>query len=190
MAEKTAQKNTPKLIKASARALKISPRKMRLLTNMVKGMRAEEAVVQLQFTNKKAAKMLEKLIRSASANAENNFSMNSHDLFVKSVTCDMGQTVKRYFPRARGSAFVIRRKMAHVNLILEERAGSAAKKSRFNILKKEKKDKPNITQEGSVGTPEVAESAVTEKPANVKESHYENTNETVKQKAGEEKTLK
>jgi large subunit ribosomal protein L22 len=165
---------------------------MRLVTNLVKDMRVSEAVTQLQFTNKKAGKMLGNLLRSAMANAENNSSLNPENLFVKSVTCDMGQTIKRYFPRARGSAFVIRRKMAHVNVVLEERSGAVGlKKSRFALLKRAKKDKPVITQEGSTGTPENLETpnAATEQAA--KETHhFENDNATVREKAGPENQLK
>src|SRR3989338_6142428 len=114
------KKAAPKVVTAQARSLRISPRKMRLVTNLVKNMPVEEAITQLTFTNKKAAGMLAKLLKSAVANAENNFSMKPEQLYIKSVTCDMGQTMKRYFPRARGSAFTIRRKLAHVDIVLEE----------------------------------------------------------------------
>src|SRR5437868_1981305 len=107
MASRSDKLNSTKLVTAHARGLHISPRKMRLVTNLVKKMPVEEAILQLQFSNKKAAGMLAKVLRSAVANAENNFSLKSEDLIVKSVSCDMGQTMKRYMPRARGSAFVI-----------------------------------------------------------------------------------
>jgi len=152
MAEKQPQQNT-KLVTASAKGLHISPRKMRLVTNMVKGMRAVDAMTQLRFTNKKGAIYMDRLIRSAVANAENNFSLTPETLFIKSVSCNMGQTMKRFFPRARGSAFIIRRKLCAVNLVLEERPG-LQKKSRFAMLKRAKKDKTTPTVEGSIGVPE------------------------------------
>ncbi len=124
------------LVRASARGLHIAPRKMRLVTNLVKGMNAADAVVQLRHTNKKAAPLLIKVIQSAIANAKNNFSLSPEHLFIKSISADMGQVMKRYFPRARGSAFVIRRKMSHVNIILEERKASKASKSTFGLFKK------------------------------------------------------
>ncbi len=65
--------------------------------------------------------MVMKLINSAVANAENNFSLSADHLFIKNITTDSGTVMKRYFPRARGSAFVIRRKLAHINIELEER---------------------------------------------------------------------
>jgi len=196
IAEKQNTKTAPKtLVRASARSLHISPRKMRLVTNLVKGMPVGEAITQLAFTNKKGAKYLSRLIRSAVANAENNFSLNSENLFVKSATCDMGQTMKRYFPRARGSAFVIRRKMTHVNVVLEERADKAGKKSRFGLLKRAKKDKPVKTQEGSIGEPELvqASSKATAKSGKVSEhqaTHQENVEDTLRARDGSENQLK
>lgn len=146
----------PKLVAASARGLHISPRKMRLATNLVKNMRVEDALTQLAFTDKKAAGMLAKLLKSAVANAENNFSLDPAQLYIKSLTCDMGQVAKRYFPRARGSAFVIRRKMSHVNVVLEERAARKGSKNRFSFLQRRAK-KEEAKPVGSSGvTPEAS----------------------------------
>lgn len=138
---KTSTTESGKLVTASARQLHVAPRKMRLVTNLVKGLNAQDAIVQLEHANKKAAPMLVKLIKSAIANAKNNFSLDVDHLFIKSVTCDQGAVMKRYFPRARGSAFTIRRKLCHVNVILEERKAGKAAKSRFNIFSKRKKEK-------------------------------------------------
>lgn len=138
MAEIPAQQNKAKLVTAHARNLHIAPRKMRLVTNLVKGMQVSTAITQLAFVNKKAAPMVEKLLKSAVANAEHNFSMSGDNLYIKTITCDMGPTMKRYFPRARGSAFVIQRKTSHVHVVLEERPGKPAKKKAE--LKKEKTD--------------------------------------------------
>lgn len=196
MADKQLQQNT-KLVTASARGLRISPRKMRLVTNMVQGMRAVDAMTQLQFVNKKGALYMDRLIRSAVANAENNFSLPAESLFIKSVTCNMGQTMKRFFPRARGSAFIIRRKLSAVNLILEERPG-LQKKSRFSMLKRTKKEKLTPTVEGSIGVPENAVEAEDQKTiANPPETppqnatkHAENDKSVIDEKAGPENQLK
>jgi len=136
MTEQATKQNKGKLVRASARHLHVSPRKMRLVTNLIKGMSVDVALAQLQHANKKASPMLIKLLQSAVANAKNNFSLQADHLFVKEVTCDMGKMMKRYFPRARGSAFVIRRKMCHVNLVLEERVHSKAGKTKLGFLKK------------------------------------------------------
>ena len=144
MPQQSTKQNTEKLVKASARDLRIAPRKIRLVTAMVQGMNAQDAVVQLQHTNKKAAPIVLKLIKSAIANAKNNFSLSTDHLFIKSISADMGRVMKRYFPRARGSAFVIRRKMSHVNIILEERKTGKASKSRLDLFKA-KKDKEAVS---------------------------------------------
>jgi large subunit ribosomal protein L22 len=146
---KASAKTTPSavLVRASARDLHIAPRKMRLVTAMVQGMNAADAIVQLQHTNKKAAPIVLKLIRSGIANAKNNFSLSTEHLFIKSISADMGRVLKRYFPRARGSAFVIRRKMSHVNLILEERKTGKASKSRLDLFSK----KSRGAESGSAG---------------------------------------
>lgn len=195
MAEKVAKLNTSvpagnkadgtsvakPLVRAHARSLRISPRKMRLVTNLVKNMRLNDAMTQLQFTNKKAAKMLQKLLQSAAANAEHNFSLNRDGLFIKTITCDMGAVLKRSFPRARGSAFMIRHKLSHVNVVLEERAVKAKKKKNPIVpkaVKPEPKEKPDASNMPM--TESVTASAVPEAP--VKEVHNENNSDLVDEK--------
>lgn len=184
MAEKTAQLNKkaekaaePKqLVRAHARNLRIAPRKMRLVTNLVKNMRLNDAVTQLQFTNKKGAKMLQKLLQSAAANAEHNYSLNRDGLFIKTITCDMGPVMKRSFPRARGSAFMIRRKMSHVNVELEEREVKAKKKKAPVVPKAVKPEaKPKAEKTVSPIEPAVNEiETPAEQQPKVKETHREN----------------
>ncbi len=180
MAKQTEQLN--KLVTAKARNLHISPRKMRLVTNLVKNMRVSDAVAQLKFTNKKGAPMVIKLLMSAVANAENNFSLNRDGLFIKTITCDMGAVLQRSFPRARGSAFVIRHKLAHVNLVLEERAVAKKKSSNSLVIKKSaKKADPVITKEGSAGLPKEMKAKMPREKA-IKETHRENQSSSVDQK--------
>lgn len=127
---------------------------------MVKGMNAVDAITQLQHTEKKAADMLIKLIQSAIANAKNNFALDPEHLFIKSISADMGKVMKRYFPRARGSAFVIRRKMSHVNIVLEERKQGKASKSRalgFLNRKPAEEKSENVDQKDAVAKPAVKE---------------------------------
>lgn len=159
MAQATLKSNTAKQIKAFARDLRIAPRKIRLVTNLVKGMNAEDAMAQLQHTHKKAAPMVARLIKSAIANAKNNFSIEPERLFIKSISADMGRAMKRYFPRARGSAFVIRRKLAHVNIVLEEKQTGKASKSRLALFKKSEERKPeaNVDHAEAVEKQEVKE---------------------------------
>ena len=138
MTKKATTTKSPILVKASANHIHLSPRKMRLVTNLIKGMNAVDAVTQLQHIEKKASPIMIKLIQSAVANAKNNFSLDPERLFIKSVTADMGKVMKRYFPRARGSAFVIRRKMSHIDIVLEERKSGKASKSKLSFLNRNK----------------------------------------------------
>lgn len=203
MADKTAQlnKKTEKaakpvakpLVRAHARSLRIAPRKMRLVTNLVKDMRLNDAVTQLQFTNKKGAKMLQKLLQSAAANAEHNFSLNRDGLFIKTITCDMGPVLKRSFPRARGSAFMIRRKLSHVNVVLEEREVKAKKRKKNPVVPKAVKPEP---KEKVVETTSPIDPVVTEvetpvaEQAAVKETHHENEAGVVDEKTSPENLRK
>lgn len=135
-------------VKAYARHLHIGPRKMRLVTNLVKNMNVADALAQLQHLDKKASPMLIKLINSAIANAKHNFSLDTGHLFIKSITTDSGKVMKRSFPRARGSAFAIHRRMSHVNIVLEERKTGKAAKVRLPFLQKKEEAAPaNIDQQ-------------------------------------------
>lgn len=171
------------LVRAHARSLRIAPRKMRLVTNLVKDMRLSEAMTQLQFTNKKGAKMLQKLLLSAAANAENNFSLNRDGLFIKTITCDMGPMLKRSFPRARGSAFMIRRKMSHVNVVLEERAVKARKKPKAVVAKAVHPVPKDEAKVKEIIDP-ASETIETKLPAEPepKETHHESDSDLVKEK--------
>jgi large subunit ribosomal protein L22 len=187
MAEKVLQPK--KTVKAHARNLRISPRKIRLVTNLVKNMRVADALVQLQFTNKKGADMVAKLLRSAAANGENNFSMNRDQLYIQSITTDMGPVLQRSFPRARGSAFIIRRKMAHVNVVLEERGGKA--KTAAKVPKTTKKAEPVQTEEGQLGKPvKTTKSPAVKSKAPAKAAHHENEDTAVDQKAKTDTLIK
>ncbi len=156
MPEQIIKQNIGKLVKASARHLHIAPRKMRLATNLMKNMNVGDALTQLNHLDKKASPILIKLLKSAIANAKNNFSLDPERLYIKSITTDMGKVMKRYMARARGSAFTIRRKMCHVNVVLEERKSAKASKSKFSFLKK-KTEAQNLDQQGAVNEKPVKE---------------------------------
>jgi len=176
MAKANEQQNTPRTVVASANSVRIAPRKLRLITNLVKRMPVAQAIVQLQFTNKKGAPILIKLLKSAVANAENNFSMKGDDLYIKSITCNMGQTLSRYFPRARGAAFVIRRKMSHIDLVLEEKKSNKKKSAaKMKTVAKEAKPKARI------GTPDAIVESKLESQATKTKQEPIKTSEEVKE---------
>lgn len=106
----------------------MSPKKVRLVTDLVKGMDIDKAEAQLRFVNKAAARPVLKLLQSAKANAEHNFKLETSGLFVKSIIVDGGPVLHRWRPRAFGRATPIRKRSSHVTLVLEVRALSGTAK--------------------------------------------------------------
>lgn len=106
--------------KAVSKYNRISARKTRLVADMVRGQKANEALSILKFTPKKAARLVEKTLKSAVANAENNFSMNKDNLIISEIMVDEGPTLKRHRPRARGMASAIRKRTSHVTIVVEQ----------------------------------------------------------------------
>lgn len=107
-------------IKASLNYFRVSPRKVRLAADLVKGLPANLAVKQLNFSFKRSSPALVKLLKSAINNAKNNFRLNPDNLYVKELKVDEGPTLKRHMPRARGRATIIRKRTSHISLVLDE----------------------------------------------------------------------
>ncbi|MHB8871704.1 MAG: 50S ribosomal protein L22 [Candidatus Doudnabacteria bacterium] len=144
MAKKTTEKkNIVKTAEAHARFVRISPRKARLVTNLVKNMYALDALVQLRFVSKKASAVIADVIKSAISNGANNFNLKKESLFIKTITVDGGPKLKRYMPRAQGRASELRKPFSHINVLLEERAGKAKHTiAGLGFEKKVKAEKP------------------------------------------------
>ena len=106
--------------RAVARYIRISPRKVRLIMDEIRGRKIEEALNQLSFAPQKGAFILKKLIDSAVANAEQNFEMDVDKLYIKRVFADEGPTLKRFRPRAMGRAAKIRKRTSHLTVVLDE----------------------------------------------------------------------
>ena len=98
--------------------LKIAPRKVRSVADLVKGLSANDAEAQLMVQRRRPAKALLKLLRSAVASAKTNKRWNPDHLFIREFRVDQGPMIKRYLPRARGSASPIQKKMSNVTLVL------------------------------------------------------------------------
>ena len=105
---------------ATAKYIRISPRKVRLVTDLITGKPVEEAAAILRFLPNAAARDVAKVLKSATANAENNFNLSADELNVLSATANEGPTLKRWRPRARGRATRIRKRTCHVTLVLAE----------------------------------------------------------------------
>jgi large subunit ribosomal protein L22 len=109
-------------MKASTTQLRISPRKVRLVVDTVRGKSVNQAMNILTFTRKKAARPVQKLLKSAVANAVENHGVNDvDDLVIDRITVDAGPTLKRFTPRARGRATPIRKRTSQIRVLLRER---------------------------------------------------------------------
>jgi len=106
---------------ARVRHLRVTPRKCRLVADLIRGKKVQHALDILAFTNRYVAKDFTKLLRSALANAEQKGGMDPDNLIVKTVMVDQGPIIKRFQARARGSAFAIQKKTSHITLVLEEK---------------------------------------------------------------------
>lgn len=104
---------------AKLRHLRIAPRKVRLVVDLIRGKKVEEARVLLSFTTKKASQALLKLLNSAVANAKNNFQLDPAHLYISKITADEGPKYKRWMARARGQASPIQKKTSHITLVLD-----------------------------------------------------------------------
>ena len=138
------------VVTSKLRYLRIAPRKVRLVADLVRGKSTDEAQTILNFTIKKAANPVLKLLKSAIASARNTFHLEEHNLYVSKITVDEGPKYKRWRPRARGQAGQIQKKTSHITLILDEKVKGPKKvgkiKTKFLHSRREtkssKKDVP------------------------------------------------
>ena len=107
-------------VSATAKRLRISPRKLRLVADQVRGKPVDEAIDMLNFSNKKGAPLVRKVLDSAIANAENNEGADIDELVVAAIRVDAGITVKRVRPRARGRADRILKRTSHVTVTVTD----------------------------------------------------------------------
>lgn len=106
--------------KAIARNIRIAPRKVRLVVDLIRGKQVGEALAVLAHTPKAASPVVEKLVKSAMANAEHNYSLDVSSLKISKVFVDEGPTLKRFRPRAMGRASRINKRTSHITVILSE----------------------------------------------------------------------
>jgi ribosomal protein L22 len=116
--KKETPKPAPIVVRASARYVRIAPRKARLIADQVRGMQIEKARALLQFSPRGAAHDIQKLIDSAASNAENNHDLIADEMRVAEITVDEGPTLKRFRPRAQGRATPIHKRTSHIAVAL------------------------------------------------------------------------
>ena len=116
------------LVKAINKNVRTSPRKLALVCNFIKGKKADTAIRDLEFTRKKVAKDVSKTVKSAIANAENNYQFDIDNLFVREAYVGKSLVMKRYRPRAKGRASPIKKPFSRITIILEEKKEKKAGK--------------------------------------------------------------
>lgn len=140
-------------VKASLKHLRTSPRKVRLVADMVRGKKVDNALNQLMLTNKKVTSPIQKLLMSAISNAENNFELKKDNLIIKEIRVDDGATLKRWMPRAHGRATPIRKRSSHIMItlgeIVETKKTEATEDKKKGILNKPKRVK-SVEEESEV----------------------------------------
>ncbi|MBD8027263.1 50S ribosomal protein L22 [Ureibacillus sp. 179-F W5.1 NHS] len=107
--------------KAIARTVRIAPRKVRLVVDLIRGKQVGEAVAILRHTPKAASPVVEKVLKSAVANAEHNYELDVNNLVVSEVFVDEGPTLKRFRPRAQGRASAINKRTSHITIVVSEK---------------------------------------------------------------------
>ena len=107
-------------VKAVAKNTGISPRKVRLLVDMVRGKKVDEALTMLRFAPTPTARVVAKVVKSAAANAENNFQMSPSNLKIVNIFADEAQSLKRFRPRSRGRVSHIVKRSSHITVIVDE----------------------------------------------------------------------
>ena len=107
-------------VSATAKYLRGSTRKARLITTAIKGKPVEEAAALLKFMPQSAARDIARVLKSATANAENNHNLSAEDLIIIDAVADEGPTIKRWRPRAQGRAFPIHKGMTHITIVVAD----------------------------------------------------------------------
>ena len=107
--------------KAVAKTVRIAPRKVRLVADLIRGKQVGEAVAILRLTPKSASPVVEKVLKSAIANAEHNYEMDINNLVVSEAYVNEGPTLKRFRPRAQGRASAINKRTSHITIVVSEK---------------------------------------------------------------------
>lgn len=109
-----------KIARAELHNARISSRKVKIVIDLIRGKNVKEALSILKYTNKAAAPIVEKLVKSAAANATNNHDMDETKLYISEIYANQGPTMKRIMPRAKGITNRIRKRTSHITVVLKE----------------------------------------------------------------------
>jgi len=141
-------------VRASVKYIRISPRKVRLIADLIRGLPVEAAEHQLMVVPRRSCPLFLKLLNSAIANAKNTYNIKKENLYIKIIKVDSGPSLKRWMPKAMGRATPIMKRSSRIVIILDELKDTGKKK----IKKVKKEEKPVVLdekpQEGIIGTVE------------------------------------
>ena len=112
--------NQDKRPRAVAKYVRVSPRKAQIVVDLIRGKKVDDALAILMYTPKSAAPVVEKLLNSAIANAENNLELDRDSLYVAEVYANQGPTLKRYWARSHGRADMIKKRTSHITIVLDQ----------------------------------------------------------------------
>lgn len=121
MVEKKEKISDELVAKASVKSIKISPQKANLVLQMIRGLKAEQAINVLEFSRKRISQEIKKILKSAISNAENNHQLDIDRLFVKEATVGKSMVMKRFRPRARGRSGKILKPYSKIKIIVKEK---------------------------------------------------------------------
>lgn len=149
-------------VTARLRYLRVAPRKVRLVADLIRGKKVEEAQDLLRFTSKKAARPILKLLNSAVASATNTYQMQGPNLYISEILVNEGPKLKRWRARARGRAFEIQKKTSHIKIVLDEvekkaetpKAKRIKKRGKLERKTKIQREKPKFKPELEIKKPE------------------------------------
>ena len=154
--------------RATVRFVRVPPRKARFVIDVVRGKNVHDALAILKFTPNGAARIIEKLLKSAVANAENNHHMDADLLKVSTAMVDEGPTMKRIHPRAMGRAYAILKRSSHITLGVEEGEELARRTKKKQIAQVVSKAKPKRTAKPKAKAQAATEAPKAAKPAKPK----------------------
>ncbi|HXN58143.1 MAG TPA: 50S ribosomal protein L22 [Candidatus Angelobacter sp.] len=152
-------------VQAKAKWVRTSPRKVRLVARTLRNLPVSEALVACSFMPKSAARDVAKVIRSAQANAENNFNLVRDDLVVKDIRVEPGPMLKRGQPRAMGRLFSIFKRTSHITAIVEDRPGAVRRRTAALPRAPQPAARPTPTAAGRAGASEPATTESAEREA-------------------------
>jgi large subunit ribosomal protein L22 len=139
--------------------LRISARKVRLVADLIRGKKVEQAQDILRFASKRATLPLSKLLKSAMANAKNNFGLDENNFYISKLLVNDGPKLKRFMPRARGQAYEIQKKTSHIVLVLKEIEETANLKNKQKIGKGRTEKIEEIKEKTEGKSPEIKKEA-------------------------------